>query len=326
MHDLKALRRLLEDYQAQHPFARSPRELYEPANYIMNLGGKRMRPLLTLVAYQMFHPSDLEEVLPIAFAVEVFHNFTLMHDDIMDDAPIRRGKPTVHTQWDANTAILSGDVMLIAAYENLMQFRREAQLSRLVRVFNRVAREVCEGQQMDMNFEKRSDVPIPEYIRMIELKTAVLLGGSLELGAIAAGAKEQDITNLSEFGRNIGIAFQLQDDILDTFGDAEKFGKKIGGDIAQNKKTFLVLKAMEVANDNQLSLLNEQFSRPSADEAQKIAEVTQLFHDLDIPQLAARERDRFRDLAFSHLEAVQVAREEKNLLHAMTDMVISRDH
>lgn len=326
MKDLTALRQLLEAYQEKHPFAREPRELYDPANYIMSLGGKRLRPLLALVAYQMFRPHELEQALPIAYAVEVFHNFTLVHDDIMDDAPLRRGQATVHTKWDPNTAILSGDVMLIAAYESLMQFQGEEQLSRLVRVFNRVAREVCEGQQMDMNFEVREDVAIPEYLKMIELKTAVLLGGSLEMGAIGAQAKQDDITNLSEFGRNIGIAFQLQDDILDTFGDPEKFGKKIGGDIAQNKKTFLILKALDVAQPAQREKLQAYLQPNDLGEDQKIAEVTALLRELKIPELAARERNRFRDIAFDHLDRIQIAHEEKDLLFQMTDMVISREH
>ncbi len=326
MKNLTELRKLLEDYQENNPFSRTPRELYEPANYMMNLGGKRLRPLLALVAYQMFRPSHLREALPIAHTVEVFHNFTLVHDDIMDDAPLRRGKPTVHTKWNDNTAILSGDVMLIAAYESLMTFGDEDRLSRLVRVFNRVAREVCEGQQMDMNFEQRVDVTIEDYLHMIELKTAVLLGGSLEMGAIAARAKEKDVTNLSEFGRYIGIAFQLQDDILDTFGDAEKFGKRIGGDIVQNKKTFLILKALEEGTEQQTKRLRELFSEMPADEEAKIEEVTQIFREIGIPEMAATERDTFRDKAFGHLEDVQVTDEEKGLLHEMTDLVISREH
>jgi len=326
MKDLSALRQVLEAYQDKHPFAREPRELYAPANYIMSLGGKRLRPLLALIAYQMFRPDELNQAMPIAYAVEVFHNFTLVHDDIMDDAPLRRGKPTVHTKWDSNTAILSGDVMLIAAYESLMQFKGEEQLSRLIRVFNRVAREVCEGQQMDMNFEVRDDVTIAEYLRMIELKTAVLLGGSLEMGAIGAGAKEQDITNLSEFGRNIGIAFQLQDDILDTFGDPDKFGKKIGGDIVQNKKTFLILKAIQQATPEQREKLEGYMQSNGMDEQQKITEVTAMLRELRIPELAATERDRFRDIAFGHLDQIQIAHEEKDLLYQMTEMVISREH
>lgn len=326
MKDLTALRNMLEAYLEKHPFAREPHELYDPANYIMALGGKRLRPLLSLVAYQMFRPAELKKALPIAYAIEVFHNFTLVHDDIMDDAPLRRGQATVHTKWDSNTAILSGDVMLIAAYESLMQFRGEQQLSRLIRVFNRVAREVCEGQQMDMNFEVRDDVTIREYLRMIELKTAVLLGASLEMGAIGAGAKEEDITNLSEFGRNIGIAFQLQDDILDTFGDPEKFGKKIGGDIAQNKKTFLILSALDVAQPSQQEQLKAYLQPNDMEEDQKIAAVTALLQEADIPARAAAERNRFRDLAFDHLEKVKIVPEEKNLLYEMTEMVISREH
>lgn len=325
MQNLTTLKSMLEAYREVNSFSRHPRELYDPANYIMGLGGKRMRPLLVLAAYQMFKASEIEEALPLAYAVEVFHNFTLVHDDIMDDAPLRRGKPTVHTRWDANTAILSGDVMLIAAYESLMQFRGEPQLPRLIRVFNRVAREVCEGQQLDMNFEKSEFVTIEDYIRMIELKTAVLLGGSLEMGAIGGGAKEDDIMHLSEFGRYMGIAFQLQDDLLDTFGDPEKFGKKIGGDIVQNKKTFLILKALEVGNAAQVEALKKLMTTPPNGEKEKIETVTQLLLALDIPQHAAAKRDEYRDIAFGHLERVDTRDEEKQLLYDMTEWVISRE-
>lgn len=325
MQDLNTLKSILEKYREVSTFSRHPKELYDPANYIMGLGGKRMRPLLVLAAYQMFRASQVKEALPLAYAVEVFHNFTLVHDDIMDDAPIRRGQPTVHTKWDANTAILSGDVMLIAAYESLMQFKGEAQLPRLIRVFNRVAREVCEGQQMDMNFENDSNVTIDNYLRMIELKTAVLLGGSLEMGAIGAGAKEEDIMHLSEFGRFIGIAFQLQDDLLDTFGDSKKFGKKIGGDIVQNKKTFLILKAYELGDPDQVARLKALMQTPTTQEDEKIKKTTGLLTELEIPHHAAVLRDEYRDKAFRHLEQVDTRDEEKQLLYDMTEWVISRE-
>lgn len=316
---------LFESYRKAHPFSGSPEGLYAPVNYIMDLGGKRLRPAMALMGYGLFH-EDAQPALPLAYAVEIFHNFTLVHDDIMDAAPLRRGKPTVHALYDTNTAILSGDVMLIAAYEYLLKLQPESRIPGIVRIFNRVAREVCEGQQMDMDFESRQDVTIPEYLRMIELKTSVLLAGSLAMGAVLADADDDDVQNLYQFGCNSGIAFQLQDDILDAFGDPEKVGKKPGGDIAQNKKTYLILKALEIAPESERRRLQTLMETPTTDEAGKIAEVTALLRHLDIPVLAQQEKTRFRNLAMQNLDAVRCDNARRNALKALADALIEREY
>lgn len=321
---LSQLQDLYREYLEAHPFRRDPEELYLPADYILSLGGKRLRPVIVLLGYQLFR-DDVRRALPVAHAVEVFHNFSLVHDDIMDQAPLRRGRPTVHHRYDVNTAILSGDVMLIYAYEYLLRFEDPAAVRLLVAAFNRVAIEVCEGQQLDMNFEKRQDVEIGEYLRMIELKTAALIGGSLELGALAAGADPESARMAAAFGRNIGIAFQLQDDLLDTFGDPEKFGKKVGGDIAQNKKTFLVLKALEVAAPETKRTLLAYLTTSETDEKEKIARVTQIFRELDIPNLTAGIKDQYRKEALRALGEIGVAEERKKALYEMAEMLVSRD-
>ena len=236
----------IESEIRKQKFGKQPSSLYEPLRYIMALGGKRLRPLLTLLAYSLYK-RDSRKIVSIATAVEVFHNFTLLHDDIMDNAPLRRGNPTVHKKWDVNTAILSGDVMQIKVYDLLLNVE-DAKLKEVLIAFNKCATEVCEGQQCDMEFELRSKVTEVQYLRMIRLKTAVLLGFSLELGAILAGATRQDRNALREFGINIGIGFQLKDDLLDVYANKKKFGKMVGGDIVANKKTFLLIKALALAN------------------------------------------------------------------------------
>ena len=324
MQLIQEYQKKFETYRHAHPFDRQPRELYEPVNYIMDLGGKRLRPVMALLSYGLFQP-DFEPALPLAYAIEIFHNFSLVHDDIMDQAPLRRGKPTVHQQWDVNTAILSGDVMLICAYEYLLKLPVKARIPAIIETFNRVAREVCEGQQMDMNFERRNDVTIPEYIRMIELKTAVLIAGSMEMGALAAGASEDNAYHMYQFGRNSGIAFQLQDDILDTFGDAGKVGKRIGGDIAQNKKTYLILKALEVAPPKTREALQWLMATPTTDEQSKVTTVTRHLLDLDIPKLAEAEKDQYREKAMLHLEAIDAPEETKAPLRELVTLLIDRD-
>lgn len=267
-----------------------------------------------MLGYYQFQ-DDVEQALPAGMAVEVFHNFSLIHDDIMDQAPTRRGKPTVHTAYGLNAGILSGDVMLIHAYAFLMRTKRTDVLPDMVQVLSKVAIKVCEGQQYDINFETATEVTIGEYLQMIELKTAVLLAGSLELGALAAGAPQEDQFHLSEFGRLTGIAFQLQDDYLDVFGDPETFGKRPGGDIVQNKKTFLYLKALEradVATRHQLTDWYQSTSEANADE--KVAAVTQIMRDLDIPDLTRQLRDQYQQQALYHLEQVAAPEERKTLL------------
>lgn len=324
MRDLNNLQYLFQKYMLEHSFVQAPVELYEPANYIMELGGKRLRPALLLMSYQVFDDS-VEKALPAALAVEVFHNFSLVHDDIMDQAPLRRGKPTVHQKFGLNAGILSGDVMLIYSYEHLLRLGMPLHLPKILGVFNRLAIEVCEGQQYDMNFENRGDVQIEEYLRMIELKTAALIGGCMELGALVAGAGEDDVAHLGQFGRNIGVAFQLQDDILDTFGDPEKFGKKPGGDIVQNKKTYLILKAMQLADPARRSRLKELMNTPTTDETRKVQEVKDILIQLDIERLALEEKLRFQNKAFDHLAAVTAPEERKKPIRDFADQLFRRE-
>jgi geranylgeranyl diphosphate synthase type II len=325
MQLVQQYQQMFEAYRTTRPFDGQPEGLYAPVNYIMDLGGKRLRPAMALMGYGLFQ-EDASPALPLAYAVEIFHNFTLVHDDIMDDAPLRRGKPTVHALYNTNTAILAGDVMLILAYEQLLQIKPALYIPAILGMFNQVAREVCEGQQMDMDFESRGDVTIPEYLRMIELKTSVLLAGSLAMGAILAGASSDDVQRLYRFGCNAGIAFQLQDDILDAFGDPQKVGKKPGGDIAQNKKTFLLLKALEIASGKAQQQLRHLLHDPGIKEEQKIDEVISLFIQLGIPSLAAGEKQRFRDLAMSDLDGVRADPDRKNALRMLAEALIEREY
>lgn len=314
----------IQAYAQQNPFPAVPAALYAPCDYILALGGKRLRPAALLLAYHLFL-NDLESALPAAWAVELFHNFSLVHDDIMDAAPLRRGQPTVHTRWNITTGILSGDVMLIYAYRHLAGIEPAEVALNLIKTFNRVATEVCEGQQMDVDFETRSDVTIAEYLRMIELKTAVLLGGALEMGALCAQAPAADAGHLYEFGRLAGIAFQLQDDLLDTYGDPEKFGKQVGGDILQNKKTFLVLKLLEVAPLTDRQALEKWLETGAENPQEKVTAVRALFDRNDIPALVAAEKQRFQDAAFHHLAAVDVPELRKAALRGMVADLFVRD-
>ena len=324
MHTLISLLGKVNTYASAHPFPAAPQELYEPCNYILSLGGKRLRPALALMACELFTDSP-EPALPAAWAVELFHNFTLMHDDIMDDAPLRRGQATVHTRWNTTTGILSGDAMLIHAYRHLASAGAPEVVAALLQTFNRVAIEVCEGQQYDVNFESRQDVSLPEYIRMIELKTAVLLGGALEMGACCARAPRADTDHLYEFGRLAGIAFQIQDDLLDTYGDPDKFGKQVGGDILQNKKTFLVLKALEIAPAVDQMELKNWLSSP-ADQLGKVEAVRALFDRNNIPALVGIEKNRYQLEAFAHLDQVQVPETRKLLLRKLVEELLEREH
>ena len=325
MHALPQLLERLDRYAADNPFPGTPRELYEPCEYILTLGGKRLRPALLLMGYELFR-DDPEAALPAAWAVELFHNFTLMHDDIMDAAPLRRGRPTVHTKWNTTAGILSGDVMLIRAYTELAKASRPDIVARLIECFNRVATEVCEGQQMDINFESRSDVSIAEYLRMIELKTAVLLGGALEMGAICAQAAPANVQHLYHFGRLAGIAFQIQDDLLDTYGDPEKFGKQVGGDILQNKKTLLVLRTLEIASGADRTALRQWMETDASRPDEKIAAVRALFDRNGIPQLIAEEKARYQAEAFGHLEAVGVPAEQMAVLRRTVESLLEREY
>jgi len=324
MQTLSQFQEAFHTYLHSTTFSKNPEGLYDPMDYILRLGGKRLRPIVVLMAYDFFK-QDWKDALPLALAIEVFHNFTLVHDDIMDDAPLRRGKPTVHEKWDLNTGILSGDVMLIKSYELLMQSPNPAALSEILTIFNQTAVEVCEGQQYDIDFETRDNVTIPEYIRMIELKTSVLFGGAMKIGALAADASDADAHHLYEFGKNIGIAFQLQDDILDTFGDPEKFGKKVGGDIIQNKKTFLVLKSLEQGSAAQQARMHTLLNTPTTDEVAKVNEVRELYNSLDIRGLANEEMQKYKTLAINHLMQVNAPEKKKLAFKELADYLIGRE-
>jgi len=269
MQSSSQLQSLFNEFLQKNEFDQQPEGLYDPINYILKIGGKRVRPVLLLLGCNLFD-EDVDKALSAAFSIEVFHNFTLLHDDIMDEAPLRRGKPTVHSKYGQNTGILSGDVMLVYAYKYLTQYASHSNFAEILKTFNQVAIGVCEGQQHDMDFETRDDVTINEYLKMIEQKTAVLIAGGLKMGALIGNASIENADCLYEFGRNIGIAFQLQDDILDTFGDPEKFGKKVGGDIVQNKKTFLVLKTLELADEQNRDQLAKIMNTPTTNDNQKI--------------------------------------------------------
>ena len=324
MSTLQQLLEKINAYAQAQPFPDAPANLYEPCDYMLALGGKRLRPAMVLMAYELYR-DDPDPALPVAWAVELFHNFSLIHDDIMDAAPLRRGKATVHTKWDTTTGILSGDVMLIYAYHSLTQTNNTAALPALIRTFNRVATGVCEGQQMDIDFEKRSDVSIPEYIHMIELKTAVLLGGALEMGALCAGATQADASKLYEFGRLAGIAFQIQDDLLDSYGDPEKFGKQVGGDILQNKKTLLVLKTLAAASPNDQQALLHWMGKNDGDPDQKIAAVKAIFDRNNIPELMAQEKQAYKTEAFQNLDAIAVPDSRKAALRSVVENLLERD-
>lgn len=310
-------------YMEDNAFDKDPHGLYQPVDYILQLGGKRLRPILVLMAYRLFHDTH-EAALPVALTVEVFHNFSLVHDDIMDAAPLRRGKPTVHELYDVNTGILSGDVMLIKCYEYLLK-APPSLVPALTQTFNEVAIKVCEGQQYDMDFETRDDVTIPAYLKMIEYKTAALIEGSLKLGAILAEAGAKNSGHLAAFGRNIGLAFQMQDDILDTFGDPAKFGKKVGGDILNNKKTFLLLKAQAQADDTDRVALAQWMSSKDFDETEKVEAVTQLFQKYQVLESASKQMQAYQATAFNDLEQVDVPSERKEELVQLANELLVRE-
>ncbi len=308
-----------------------PNELYEPISYLMALGGKRMRPLLVLLGYSLFR-DDYEKILRPALAVEVFHNFTLMHDDIMDKAPLRRNQPTVHHKWNENIAILSGDVMLVNAYNLLLDIEND-KLKPILQKFNLCAAQVCEGQQLDMNFESLETVSEDDYINMIRLKTAVLLGFSLEMGAILAGATQEDATLLYDFGVNIGIGFQLKDDLLDVYGDKDKFGKQVGGDIAANKKTFLLIEALNLANQTQRENLNFWLSKTDFKQdysnitlEEKVNAVTSIYNELNIKELTEKKILQYFDKAFDALAHLHATPTRRQVLENFTRDLIDREN
>jgi len=324
MHSFDELLSFFEDRLKQEKFSRDPEELYSPINYTLDLGGKRIRPVLTLMACDMFG-GDINKALPQAIAIEMFHNFTLIHDDIMDNAPIRRGKQTVYKKWSPNIAILSGDTLFAYAY----QYAQKADtnvLRNVLSVFNQTAIEVCEGQQYDLNYETRNDVSVDEYINMIRLKTAVLFGASLKIGAIIGGADSLEADKLYNFALGIGLGFQLKDDLLDTFGKEVLFGKKPGGDILSNKKTFLYLKALELADTKTKEKLISLYNSDYKNEEEKINSVKRIFISLNINEITEKEIDRYFDAANIELNSLDVSDDIKAELFRLAHKMIHRDH
>lgn len=319
--DTRSYQTLIDREIGRQKFGREPVSLYEPIRYLMALGGKRLRPMLALLSYSLYK-KDVRPAVPYAVAVEAFHNFTLMHDDIMDKAPLRRGHPTVHKKWNTSTAILSGDVMLVKVYD-MFSALDDATFKRVIASFNTCAAQVCEGQQWDMEFEASTKVSEGEYIKMIRLKTAALLGFSLELGAILAGAPENDRLALRAFGTNVGIGFQLKDDLLDAYADPEKFGKQVGGDIISNKKTFLLIKAMEKASAGEKKRLKFWLTEKKFNKAEKVADVKRIYDKLDIPILTEQKINLYFKKGFAQLEKLPET-PAKILLREFTERLVGR--
>ncbi|MFD2567230.1 polyprenyl synthetase family protein [Pseudotenacibaculum haliotis] len=321
--DLTSYQKEFLSYLENINWVKEPENLYKPIDYILQLSGKRIRPILTLMAADILS-GDFKKALPAALAVEVFHNFTLVHDDIMDEAPLRRGKETVHQKWDLNTGILSGDAMLILAYQYFENYE-PLIFQRLAKLFSKTALEVCDGQQLDIDFETRNDVTIEEYINMIRLKTSVLVAAALKMGAIVAEASEEDADRLYEYGLNLGLAFQLQDDYLDTFGNPETFGKQVGGDIIENKKTYLYLKALELSNEEDQQKLEYFYNQKLEDNSIKIEEVKRIFERNDIPSLIQKLIEDYTKSSFSILEEMNISSESKQNLKDFGTFLMARN-
>jgi geranylgeranyl diphosphate synthase type II len=301
-----------------------PANLYQPIGYTLDMGGKRLRPVMLLMACGLFD-GDIEQALPAAIAVEVFHNFTLLHDDIMDRADIRRNKPSVHKKYNENIAILSGDAMSILAYRYLLETQSN-NLQKIIQLFSQTAIEVCEGQQYDMDFEEKLEVSINDYLKMIRLKTAALIACSLKMGAWLADASDEDAERIYQFGINLGLAFQLQDDLLDVFADQKKFGKTLGGDIIANKKTYLLLKAMEIAGEEQKAQLVDWFTKRTFDPREKVEAVKKIYSVLNIPATSKQKADNYYRLALKELQAVTIENEFKDQLFLLAETVMKREH
>jgi geranylgeranyl diphosphate synthase, type II len=321
MYTFEELSKLfIEKFEVDH-FPAAPKTLYDPNRYFLQLGGKRVRPVLCVMANELFdviHP----DVWQVANAIELFHNFTLIHDDIMDNAPLRRGMQTVHEKYGQSTALLAGDVMLVKAYDYLNSISADYS-KRIIYLFNKTAREVCEGQQVDMDFEKQQEVGFEEYLNMINLKTSVLLASSLQMGAILGGASERNQQLIYEFGRKLGLAFQVQDDYLDAFGDPEKFGKQVGGDIKANKKTFLLIHAWQAASGEQKAALKELMQSNAAN---KVDQVLAIFKACKVDQWAAALKEQFMQEAFQHLEDIAVLSKRKEPLKQLALFLVQREH
>ncbi len=323
MYATKELQQLISDSFSKQSFEGTPSELYAPITYTLSQEGKRLRPLLVLLACDMFG-GDINKAINSAIAIEIFHNFTLLHDDIMDKAPIRRGMETVYKKWNTNIAILSGDAMFITAYQYIVKADAKL-LPDLLSLFNRTSIEVCEGQQYDINFETANDVSIDDYINMIRLKTAVLLGCSLKTGAIIAEATEENLKNIYDFGVNIGIAFQLKDDLLDVYSDVEKFGKVTGGDIITNKKTFLYLKAFQLAKGERYAQLQKFFSLDESDSDIKINGVKAIYNELGIEAITVAEMQAYFDKALTNLNQINIPTERKQNLLSFAAQLMKRE-
>ena len=334
MYTIIELQEKIQEALSALSFKETPKELYEPINYTLSLGGKRMRPVLLLMGCDLFG-GDVNKVITPAMGIEVFHNFTLLHDDIMDNAPIRRSQPTVHQKWNNSIAILSGDAMLIEAYKFIMQVEND-KLRNVLNIFNDTAIKVCEGQQLDMNYETQQLVTIQDYLEMISMKTAVLLAASLQIGALIAGADDEDAQHLYNFGKYLGIAFQLQDDILDVYGDKDKFGKQVGGDIISNKKTYLLLKALEleavgIANpDQQIAKITKETLNKILDNKEilpkeKIKAVTVIYNRLKVKEFAQEEMQSFYHKAMNELDSINVADDRKSVLITFAKTLMVRE-
>lgn len=312
----------INDYLANIPYDRKPASLYEPIKYVLSLGGKRIRPTLMFLAYNLFK-DDVDSILPAACALETYHNYTLLHDDLMDNAPLRRGHATVHEKWNPNVAILSGDSMLVLSYERMMQCRPD-KLKPVLELFTETALQIGEGQQYDMEFETRSDVTEDEYLEMIRLKTSVLLACAAKIGAILADAPDEDADNLYRFAEQVGLAFQLQDDYLDVYGDSKVFGKAIGGDILSNKKTYMLINAFNLANEEQKKELWHWITAENPVPEEKIAAVTELYTKIGVDKLAEKKINFYFEQSRKYLEAVKVRADKKHELETYTENMMHR--
>ena len=314
----------IQDYMAHLSYARDPKGLYDPIEYVLSLGGKRLRPVLMLLAYNLYK-EDVERIFPQAAGIETYHNFTLLHDDLMDKADMRRGKPVVHKKWNENAAILSGDAMLILSFQLMLRQCPAEKMQRVMEVFGQIALEVCEGQQWDMEFETRPDVSVEEYIEMIRLKTSVLLAGALQIGAILGGASDEDVRCLYEFGIQMGLAFQLQDDYLDVYGDPAVFGKKIGGDILCNKKTYMLITALNRADESDKEALLHWIGAADFVAEEKIAAVTALYDQTGVRQACEERIDFYAGQASRCLADVQVPDSRKQALDELGRRLVKRE-
>jgi geranylgeranyl diphosphate synthase type II len=322
MHSIEHYRNEFISYLESKTVTKDPINLYEPITYILGLGGKRLRPVLVLMATEVFG-MDYKKALDAALAIEVFHNFSLVHDDIMDDAPLRRGKETVHEKWDINTGILSGDAMLINAYQLFENYEGDT-FRDLAKLFSRTAIQVCEGQQYDVDFETRDDVTQEEYLKMIEYKTAVLVAAALKMGGIVANATLEDQNNIYEFGKNLGIAFQLQDDYLDAFGDPKTFGKQVGGDIIENKKTYLYLKAVELGGTVQEKEILDLYSIHPQNPEDKIESIKQIFMSSGAAEQTKSAIEEYTQKAFETLDSMEISHDKKSILKSFGENLMRR--